>query len=79
MRRTAKRTVEESFPGWRAGLRRAREREIGRVDIEFSPRNTAGFPAAQDRVVGQGQVGVEHEYEYEYRMPVRSGKRVDSG
>jgi hypothetical protein len=42
-------TVEESFPGWRAGLRRARERRIGRVDVECLPSNRAGLPAAQNR------------------------------
>ena len=69
--------VDESFPGTRPGLRRAREREVGWVDVECLPGNRARLVAAQDRQVadvGEVEVGVEHEY----RMPVRGGERVDS-
>jgi hypothetical protein len=76
MRPTRYWAVDESVPGRRPGLRRSREREVGRVDVECFPRNTAGLPAAHDRQVGQiGRVEVEHEY----RMPRRGGERVDSG
>jgi anti-anti-sigma factor len=65
----------------RAGLRRARQREVGRVDVEFFPRNRAGLVASQDRQVahiGEGEVEVEVGVEHEYRMPVRGAERVDS-
>jgi hypothetical protein len=55
--------------------RRARERDVGRVDVEFFPRKRRVLLAAHDRPIGQiGRVEVEHEY----RMPVRGGERVDS-